>query len=59
MDIGKAVTAVLEGASMSQVAEDYRQHLIKDFGFRPDETRQVLEDLFRDLACVAADAHGV
>ena len=45
MDISKAVTAVLEGASMSQVAEDYRQHLIDAFGFRPDE---VTTDTFRD-----------
>ncbi|HEB53838.1 MAG TPA: hypothetical protein ENI87_11350 [bacterium] len=43
-DIDKAVREVLLGASMRQVAADYREKLIEDFGFRPEE---VAPDTFK------------
>ena len=43
--IKSAVADVLQGASLRQVAAEYRQGLIDDFGFRPEE---VSADTFRD-----------
>ncbi|MEO6594890.1 MAG: hypothetical protein ABIP94_09070 [Planctomycetota bacterium] len=37
MNIAGAVADVLLGASLRQVASDYREGLIADFGFRPEE----------------------
>jgi len=37
MDLKRAVEDVLLGASMRQVALVYRQELIDEFGFRPEE----------------------
>lgn len=37
MDIARAVAEVMLGASLRQIASDYRQQLILDFAFRPDE----------------------
>ncbi|HEX5054319.1 MAG TPA: hypothetical protein VFZ65_21250 [Planctomycetota bacterium] len=45
MDLSAAVADVLLGASLRQVASDYRARLIADFGFRPEE---VTSDTFRD-----------
>lgn len=45
MDIEAAVTDVVLGASLRQIAAGCRQRLIDDFGFRPDE---VTPDTFRD-----------
>jgi hypothetical protein len=45
MDMPEAVAAVLEGASMAQVAEEYGQHLIEASGSRPDEA---MANAFRD-----------
>lgn len=44
-DIQRATKDVLLGASMRQVAHDYRERLIEDFGFRPEE---VTQDTFKD-----------
>ncbi|MCA8964851.1 MAG: hypothetical protein H6835_21200 [Planctomycetes bacterium] len=45
MDLARAVEDVLLGASMRQVSVSYRQALIEDFGFRPEEVRP---DTFRE-----------
>ena len=45
MDIPKATDDVLLGASMRQIAEEYREGLIVSFGFRGDE---VTSATFRD-----------
>lgn len=39
MDLPQAVKDVLLGASMRQISVEYRQELIDDFGFRPEEVR--------------------
>jgi hypothetical protein len=36
-EISRGVKDVLLGASMRQVADEYRERLVEDFGFRPDE----------------------
>ena len=36
-DISRGVKDVLLGASMRQIAEEYRDRLIEDFGFREEE----------------------
>ena len=36
-EISRGVKDVLLGASMRQVADEYRERLIEDFGFRPEE----------------------
>ena len=37
MDVQAAVDDILLGASLRQIAGEYRQKLIEDFGFRDDE----------------------
>ena len=44
-DIVRAARDVLLGASMKSLAAEYREKLIEDFGFRPEE---VTPDTFRD-----------
>ena len=44
MDISAAVREVLLGASITQIAAAYREQLIAEFGFRPDE---ITVDTFR------------
>ncbi len=44
-DIQRAAKDVLLGATMRQVAAEYREQLIEDFGFRPEEVNQ---ETFRD-----------
>ena len=44
-DIRRAADDVLLGASMRQVAHDFRERLIEDFGFRPEE---VTQDTFKE-----------
>jgi len=44
-DIQRSAKDVLLGASMRQVAHDYRERLIEDFGFRPEE---VTQETFKD-----------
>ncbi|MEC8252642.1 MAG: hypothetical protein VX044_05470 [Planctomycetota bacterium] len=44
-DIQRAADDVLLGASMRQVADEFRERLIEDFGFRPEE---VTQDTFKD-----------
>jgi hypothetical protein len=44
MDVRSAAADVLLGASLRQIAADYRARLIADFGFRDDE---VTADTFR------------
>ena len=39
-DIRRAADDVLLGASMRQVAHEFRERLIEDFGFRPEEVTQ-------------------
>jgi len=39
-DIRRAADDVLLGATMRQVAHDFRERLIEDFGFRPEEVTQ-------------------
>lgn len=39
-DLTRGVKEVLLGASMRQVADEYRERLIEDFGFRPEEVTQ-------------------
>ena len=36
-ELSRGVKDVLLGASMRQVADEYRERLIEDFGFRPEE----------------------
>ena len=36
-EINRGVKDVLLGATMRQVADEYRERLIEDFGFRPEE----------------------
>jgi hypothetical protein len=36
-EIDRGVKDVLLGASMRQIADEYRERLIEDFGFRPEE----------------------
>ena len=36
-EIDRGVKEVLLGASMRQIAAEYRERLIEDFGFRPEE----------------------
>lgn len=38
MDIAHAVREVMLGASLREIAVDFRQELLKSFGFRPEET---------------------
>ena len=45
MDIATATNDVLYGASMRQLAGEYRAELIETFGFRPDE---LTPDTFRE-----------
>ena len=44
-DIRRAADDVLLGASMRQVAHEFRERLIEDFGFRPEE---VTQETFKD-----------
>jgi hypothetical protein len=44
-DIQRAASDVLLGASMRQVAHEFRERMIEDFGFRPEE---VTQDTFKD-----------
>ena len=44
-DVTRATKDVLLGASLRQVAHEYRERLIEDFGFRPEE---VTPDTFQD-----------
>ena len=44
-DIRRAADDVLLGASMRQVAHEFRERLIEDFGFRPEE---VTQDTFKE-----------
>ena len=44
-DIRRAADDVLFGASMRQVAHEFRERLIEDFGFRPEE---VTQETFKD-----------
>lgn len=44
-DIQRGAKDVLLGASMRQVAHEFRERLIEDFGFRPEE---VTQDTFKD-----------
>ena len=43
--IQRAASDVLLGASMRQVAHEFRERMIEDFGFRPEE---VTQDTFKD-----------
>jgi hypothetical protein len=45
MDLARAVADVLLGASLQQLAAEYREGLLTEFGFRADE---VTPDTFRD-----------
>jgi hypothetical protein len=45
MELEQAVSAVRDGASLAQVASDFREELIATFGFRPEE---VTSETFRD-----------
>ena len=62
-DIRRAADDVLLGASMRQVAHEFRERMIEDFGFRPEE---VTQDTFKDevatfmraLARHLGDRHG-
>lgn len=38
-ELQRATDDVLLGASMRQVAHEYRERLIEDFGFRPEEVK--------------------
>lgn len=44
MDLQSAIEEILLGASLQQIAAGYRERLVHDFGFRPDE---VTADTFR------------
>ena len=61
-DIQRAAKDVLLGATMRQVAAEYREQLIEDFGFRPEEVNQetFLDEvaaLMRALARHLGDRH--
>lgn len=62
MDIETAVTEVQHGASLLQVASDFRAALIADFGFRPEEVtpetfRTEVAAFMRRLARHLGDRH--
>lgn len=61
-DIRRAADDVLLGASMRQVAHEFRERLIEDFGFRPEEvTLETFKDevaaFMRALARHLGDRH--
>ena len=61
-DIKRATKEVLLGASMRQVAHDYRERLIEDFGFRAEEVtpttfRDEVANFMRSLASHLGDRH--
>lgn len=62
MDIPRAVKEVQMGASLRQIAADYRQELLAAFGFRPEETtpdtfRSEVTAFMRSLARHFGDRH--
>lgn len=62
MDIPTAVADLQNGASLLQIAADYRDRLIADFGFRPDEVtpqtfRSEVAAFMRKLARHLGDRH--
>jgi hypothetical protein len=61
-DIQRAAKDVLLGATMRQVAAEYREQLIEDFGFRPEEVtpgtfRDEVAAMMRALARHLGDRH--
>jgi hypothetical protein len=62
MDVRTATADVLLGASLAQIAAAYREELIRDFGFRPDEItaetfRSEVAAFMRKLARHLGDRH--
>lgn len=62
MDIKSAVREVQMGASLREIAADFRQDLLKTFGFGPEETtadtfRDEVHAFMRNLARHLGDRH--
>ena len=62
MDLTAAVADILLGASLQQVAAAYREHLLREFAFRPEETtpetfRSEVTAFMRTLARHLGDRH--
>lgn len=62
MDLRVATADVMMGASLAQIAAGYRDELIRDFGFRPDEIgpdtfRTEVATFMRKLARQLGDRH--
>lgn len=62
MDLAAATADVLLGASLAQIAAELRERLLRDFGFRPEETgpetfRAEVAAFMRRLARHLGDRH--